>query len=130
MNAREDSEAGFTLVETLIALIVMIVVTTILYRGFSGGLRAASTAEGTEAALLVGQSRLAALGVETPLAAGEQEGSEGGIQWHVAVRRYRTSDNETAGPKAFWVTVTVTWREKRGGRRSLHLTTLKLERIQ
>ena len=130
MSARGDNEAGFTLVETLIALIVMIVVTTALYRGFSGGLRAASTAEGTEAALLVGQSRLAALGVETPLAAGEQEGSEGGIQWHVAVRRYRTSDNETAGPKAFWATVTVTWREKRGGRRSLHLTTLKLERIQ
>jgi general secretion pathway protein I len=126
----ERGEEGFTLIETLVALIIMIGVATMLYRGFSGGLRAAATADEAESALLVAQSRLAALGVETPLAAGEQEGQEDGVAWRVSVEPYPGSDEAVAGPKAFWATVTVAWREKRGARRSLQLTTLKLGNAQ
>jgi general secretion pathway protein I len=117
-------EAGFTLIEMLVALMVMIAAATMLYRGFSEGLRAAAAADGAEAALLVAQSRLAALGIETPLAVGEQAGRDGAVDWHIAVRPYRSGD-ATAAPQAFWATATVSWREKRGGTRSLHLTTLK-----
>jgi general secretion pathway protein I len=123
-RSRSGGEAGFTLMEMLVALLVMIAAATMLYRGFSGGLRAAATADGAEAALLVAQSRLAAQGIETPLAAGEQEGRDGAVDWYITVRPYGSA-NATAAPQAFWVTATVAWREKRGGRRSLHLTTLK-----
>jgi general secretion pathway protein I len=108
-------------------------VAVMLYRGFSGGLRAANTADSAEAALLVAQSRLAALGIETPLTAGEQEGREGGVLWRMAVRPYAAADegaSAATGPRAFWATVTVVWRERRGARRSLQLTTLKLGRAE
>jgi general secretion pathway protein I len=128
MGARTGGgDAGFTLIEMLVALMVMIAAATMLYRGFSGGLRAAATADGAEAALLVAQSRLAAAGVETPLAAGEQAGRDGAVDWHIAVRPYPSGD-ATAAPQAFWITATVAWREKRDGGRSLHLTTLKRAR--
>jgi general secretion pathway protein I len=128
---RTRGEEGFTLIETLVALIIMIGVATMLYRGFSGGLRAANTADEAEAALLVAQSRLAALGIEAPIATGEQEGRDGSVSWRVAVRPYAAAPDEAAaGPKAFWATVTVAWQEKRGARRSLRLTTLKLGRVE
>jgi general secretion pathway protein I len=128
---RARGEDGFTLIETLVALVIMIGVATLLYRGFSGALTASSAAEGAEAALLVAQSRLAALGIETPLAPGVAEGREGEASWRIAVRPYAAAaegDGLTAGPKAFWATVTVVWRERFGGRHSLQLTTVKLER--
>jgi general secretion pathway protein I len=129
MRLREED--GFTLIETLIALVIMIAVATMLYRGFSGGLRAANTADSAEEALLVAQSRLAGLGIETPLGAGEQQGQDGDVLWRIAMRPHAAATDEAAtGPKAFWATVTVTWREKLGARRSLALTTLKLEQAQ
>ncbi len=127
-------EAGFTLIETLVALIILIAMTTFLYRGFSGGLYAADAAEGAEAALLVAQARLAALGVEAPLAAGEQEGAEGNVLGRTAIRPYVMPGRERTvrqQPQAFWATVTVSWRQRRGGpRRSLQLTTVKLGKAE
>src|SRR5262249_49091430 len=111
----------------------------LLYRGFAGSLSAADSAAGAEAALLVAQSRLAALGIEAPLQAGEAEGNEGDMLWHVTVRPYAADSEDIApaaahlpaaasAPRAFWATVAVVWRERRGReRRSLQLTTLKLE---
>jgi prepilin-type N-terminal cleavage/methylation domain-containing protein len=129
-----ERDAGFTLIETLVALIIMITMATLLYRGFSGGLRAADAAEGAETALRVAQSRLAVLGTAVPLRTGEQEGSEEGVQWRTVLRPYGPAakeDGATQEPQAFWATVTVTWRGKRGsGRRNLQLTTIKLGQVE
>ena len=129
-----ERDAGFTLIETLVALIIMITMATLLYRSFSGGLRAADAAEGAEAALRVAQSRLTALGTAVPLRAGQQEGSEDGVLWRVVLRPYAPApreDRATQEPQAFWATVTVTWRGKRGARRrNLQLTTIKLGRTE
>jgi prepilin-type N-terminal cleavage/methylation domain-containing protein len=134
MNGEHGGEDGFTLIETLVALVIMIAMATLLYRGFSGGLGAADAAEGAEAALLVAQSRLAALGAETPLEAREREGADGGMLWRAVLRPYavaRREDAATRQPAAFWATVTVTWRDKRGSRRrDLQLTTIKLGRLE
>ena len=134
MDARAD--AGFTLIETLVALVVMIAAATMLYRGLSGGLRASNAADLADTALLVAQKRLTAAGIETPLQAGRQEGAEGGVVWQVDLRPYSAADAavepaRAARLQAFWATATVTWRDRRGGRpRSLQLTTLKLRRAQ
>ena|SRR5688572_22578504 len=134
MGAREDG--GFTLIETLVALMVMIVAATMLYRGLSGGLRASNAADGADVALLVAQQRLAAAGIETPLQAGRQEGAEGDVLWQVDLRPYVTADEigkgaQAARLQAFWATATVTWRDRRSVRRhSLQLTTLKLRRTE
>ena len=131
MDARAD--AGFTLIETLVALVIMIAAATMLYRGLSGGLRASNAADLADTALLVAQQRLAAAGIETPLQTGRQEGAEDGVFWQVDLRPYGATDEaaRAARLQAFWATATVTWRDRRGGRpRSLQLTTLKLRRAQ
>jgi prepilin-type N-terminal cleavage/methylation domain-containing protein len=131
MTPREDD--GFTLVETLVAFVIMAAVATMLYRGFSGGLRVSGVAEGAETALLVAKARLAALGVETSLQAGGQEGREGDVAWEIATRPYLAADgaDRAARQSAFWATVTVSWRDPRAARtRSLQLTTLKLGRAE
>jgi general secretion pathway protein I len=129
MGPREDD--GFTLIETLVALVIMIAAATMLYRGLSGGLRASNAADGADAALLVARQRLAAAGIETPLQAGRREGAEGDVLWQVDLRPYSAEGTGSAAPgarlQAYWATATVTWRDRRGARpRSLQLTTLKL----
>lgn len=123
--------SGFTLVEALVALFVIMAMTVILYRGLSSGMRLADRAEGTEAALLVAKARLAALGIETPLTAGEAEGSEGGIAWRSSVRPYEESAPPGATLSAWWVSVTVSWQQRAGAEpQTLRLTTLKLAPAQ
>lgn len=134
MSLREDG--GFTLVETLVALVIMIAAATMLYRGLSSGLRVSDAADGADAALLIAQQRLAAAGIETPLRAGRQEGAEGNVLWQVKLRPYIAAEEtgeaaQAARLQAFWVTATVTWRDRRAARpRSLQLTTLKLRRAE
>jgi general secretion pathway protein I len=131
MRWREDE--GFTLIETLVALVIMIAAATMLYRGLSGGLRASNAADRADTALLIAQQRLAAAGIETPLQAGRQEGVDGDVLWQVDLRPYGAADeaDRAARLRAYWATATVTWRDRRGARpRSLQLTTLKLRRAE
>jgi general secretion pathway protein I len=134
MPWREDS--GFTLIETLVALMIMIAAATMLYRGLSGGLRASKSADTADAALLIARQHLAVAGIEGPLLAGRQEGIDGDVSWQLDLQPYGAADRQAqrgqAAPfQAFWVTATVTWRDRRGARpRSLRLTTLKLGRAE
>jgi general secretion pathway protein I len=126
-------ERGFTLIETLVALTIMIAVAVMLYRGLSSALGVSGAVERAEAALLVAKARLAAVGIETPLQPGAQEGRDGDVSWRLSVRPYLIADEGSRGPRApaYWATITVSWRDGRASRpRSLQLTTLKLGRPQ
>lgn len=83
---RRRGEAGFTLVEALVALIIMTAMATVLYRGISSGLRVSAAADDSQAALLLAQERLAAAGIETPLQPGRLEGLEGEMAWQLVLR--------------------------------------------
>lgn len=130
----QTDERGFTLTETLVALFIMIAASTLLYRGFAGGLAATGKADGQQIALAVAKSRLAALGAEIPLAAGRYEGADGGVSWALDVTPYvggvggsdRDSEGQSQRLQAFWAKATVGWRDRGGRAHSLHLTTLKL----
>jgi general secretion pathway protein I len=117
-------EDGFTLMETLVALFIMISAATLLYRGFAAGMAAAGAADAQQAALTVAKSRLASAGPEIPLEPGHYEGVEDGAAWAMDVRLYAGQEGK---PQAYWVTVTVNWQDRSArAPRSLHLTTLKL----
>jgi general secretion pathway protein I len=124
-------ERGFTLIEALVALMIMIAMVTMFYGSLSSALKISDHTGRTEVALRVAQSRLAASGIETPLRAGVEEGRDGDIGWRVDVRPYSAAggDAQSIGLAAFYVSVTVSWRDRRGGKpRSLTLSTVKLER--
>jgi prepilin-type N-terminal cleavage/methylation domain-containing protein len=126
-------DSGFTLVETVIGLVIFAAALLVTYKSFSAGWRGYRLAEAEAAAVSFAQSRLAAAGVESPLAEGQrQHQTEEGLTWMIDVRRYGPSDEEKpqtaqAALDGFWVTVEVDWREGPFQTpRKVSLTTLKL----
>ena len=122
--------SGFTLIETLVALVIFVAGYLIVHRSVSLGWRGAQIAWAESAALRLARSRLAAAGVEARLKEGEQSGeTDDGFGWTLGTEPYRRPGGDGAEEKiaGYWVTVTVRWD---GGvlrpARSLRLKTLKL----
>lgn len=129
---RRRGEAGFTLVEVLVALAIATLLAAALYRGLGVGWRALRIADREAAAVDVARARLAGIGVETPLAEGQRAGvAAGGIQWSETISPHGVDEDDFApregGPQLFRVTVEVRWSDGSGrAERHLSLVTLKL----
>lgn len=127
---------GFTLLEVLVAVAILAVALGVLLQTFSTGLRSVASAERRTIATLLAESKLAAIGIETPLEAGETSGEfERGYRWLATVRPYlepgrANGDAAERGaarvPEAFEVVVTVTWSRGLRGQGSVSLATLRL----
>lgn len=106
---------GFTLLELLVALMILAVLGGALVQSFSLGLRGARAVERHQIALALAQSYLDRLGRDLPLEEGELSGSlEGGFEWRASVLPYPVSAK--AGPNrqqvdAYAVEVAVHWDE-------------------
>ncbi len=127
---RASGSSGFTLIETLVALVVFVAGYLLVHHSVSVGWRGAQIAWAESAALRLAHSRLAAAGVEARLAEGELTGeTDDGFRWTLRTERYRPPGSDRAAERiaGYWITVTVRWD---GGvlrpARSLQLTTLKL----
>lgn len=80
---------GFSLLEVLVAFVILALVLGVIMQIFSGGLRNASLASEYQQAVLLGQSKMAAVGIELPLRDGELSGDfEGGYRWQASIRPY------------------------------------------
>lgn len=131
MSTRVPRDQGFTLIETLVALLVFTACYILVQQSISGSWRLVRAAQSEEAALAVAQRQLAISGIETPLEEGAATGtSDDGYAWTVEVRRY-LPPGDTAGPTTapligYWVDVTVRWKESAlRPERTLSLTTLR-----
>ena len=105
-------EAGLTLLEVLVALLITGLAMGALFQGTLGGLRAAETAGRTEEALSRARSRLAVIGHGAPLAAEDRQGDDGGgYRWRVRVSPASTgrADPGSLVPTLYGVQVTVSW---------------------
>ncbi len=123
-----DRARGFTLIEVLVAFVILAVALGVLLQVFSTGLRNARVAEAYTTATLYAESMLAAVGIEEPLAAGETAGEfDDRFRWRLDVQPYQApdSDDETAAWRAFQVVVTVSWGDE-DDPRDVTLTTLRL----
>lgn len=131
MARRED---GFTLIETLVAIVVLSLALVALFEGLALGWRGTRAAQMEMAALQLAKSRLVAAGVETPLRDGHWSGTTSdGLTWAVTAARYSLSGQNvnSSVPPAYRVTVEVAWRAGQWGRsRTLQLSTLKLGALQ
>ncbi len=88
---------GFSLLEVLVAFVILGLVLGTLMEIFSGGLRNVSRAGEFQRAVLLGQSKLASVGIEMPLKEGESSGEfDANYRWQVSIRPYMDSQMEAA----------------------------------
>lgn len=127
---------GFTLIEVVVAFLLLSIVMATGFELFTTGMRRASDLEERAAALAVAQSRLASAGVETTLKEGSASGQtdDGRYQWTTTIAK---SDEGKADPNQpiqtayglFRIDVKVTWRGSDQRDHSLELATLQLGSI-
>jgi general secretion pathway protein I len=128
--------AGFSLLEVLVAFVILALVGTVLFRLFGASLNNASVGDEYSRAALHAESRLAAAGAEGLLREGSDQGAseDGRYTWSTKVEPYNppgmTADQERMAqmlPVRLWrLTVTVTWPTDVGGQRALALSTVRM----
>jgi general secretion pathway protein I len=127
---------GFSLLEVLVAFVILALVATALFRLFSGALVNASAADDYTHAVLVAESVLAEAAAAKPLVETTNTGSadEGRIAWTTNVTQYTppgvSADAQRAADamptRLYRVTAEVTFAAPSGGTRSFALATTRI----
>jgi general secretion pathway protein I len=133
---RAARAAGFSLLEVLVAFVILALVGTALFGLFGGALRNASSAEDWSRAMLVAQSHLVEAANTQPLREASVSGTDadGRIAWQTTVAPYVTPDpnpelerlSETMATRLYRVSIDVRFPGDNGRERSLSLSTVKL----
>ena len=128
MRAKRSTADGFTLVEVLVALLVVMAVIVPLFAIFRSGLQTAGSAEAATRAALWAESLIDGIGRGEKLEDGELSGKTAdGYRWHAAVRRYAADGTNPSRVAAhpYEIALVVSWREF-GRERAIGLSTLRL----
>jgi general secretion pathway protein I len=129
MRRRISRTQGFTLLEVLVAFTILALVMGAVLQIFSGGLRTAEIARNHAVGALLAESKLAAIGIEEPLVAGERTGTfDNGFRWRYSIDPYQEQDGaqeEQEELMPYRLIVTVDWGSPGSGG-SVTLTTLRL----
>lgn len=122
------ASAGFSLIEVLVAFVILALTLSVIMRIFSGGLRNVVLAEDYSRAALLAESRLAELSVQ-PLE-GEAGGEfDGKYRWRSMVRPWADDvgvPSVELPVRLMEIEVKVAWGEESGGLREIGLRTLQL----
>lgn len=120
---------GFSLLETLVALCILSAAMGAILSVFSTALTAAAEADAITRAVRAGESLLARVGADIPLAEGASAGTlDDALAWRMTVTAYRPDAELAAWQmplRAYWVELDVEWGEA-DQPRSVHLSTLRL----
>jgi prepilin-type N-terminal cleavage/methylation domain-containing protein len=134
-SSQRSSQAGFTLIETIVALMLFAGVFILFYQGLSDGWRGIRRADLDAAAIALATAQLASAGVEQPLADGARStGRQGVFGWEITIEKYTEPGDDRItdagkGLAAYWVAVDITWPAGPLQKpRTLRLKTLKLGR--
>ena len=127
MRARKNR--GMTLIEVLVAFVILSLAMGVIMQIFFGGMRNARLADGYSRAVFLAQSKLAAVGVEQPLMAGDANGQLGAdMRWRITVNPYDdggAADRLLMAQRLFQVEVVVSWSDE-GRQRQIALNSLRL----
>jgi general secretion pathway protein I len=135
---RNRKDAGFSLIEILVAFSILAISLGVLLHIFSGGLRTAIVSEEYQQALAIAQAQLARAGTDIPLAQGSLSGVEQEkFAWSMQVTLFElpqvksTLDTNQlpATMQAFKVKVIVEWEEGQDNR-SVVLNSVHLAKVQ
>ncbi|CAA9892169.1 General secretion pathway protein I [Candidatus Methylobacter favarea] len=124
---KKNKQAGFSLLELLIAFSILAVSLSILLKIFSTGANTAVLAEEYTAAVQIAESLMAKTGVETDLKPEESSGVENEkYHWRVSVAPFNLTmenlDIQSIPAALFKIKVTIAWDNDR----QMELTTLKV----
>ena len=131
---RRASQTGFTLLEVVVAFVLLAVILVTVFQIFSSGLARATDLDERARALLLAQSRIATVGVEQKIEGPSQTSGESDdrkYRWTLVVEPYE----EAAEPgqpqpmsslQLYRVQSTVAWDGSDGRARDLRLATLTL----
>ncbi|NPU14542.1 type II secretion system protein [Bradyrhizobium sp. 83002] len=127
MKHADGGDAGFTLVEVLVALAMLSVGLALVMSLFSTGLSRTGMAERVAGAVALAQSLMAQVGNSIPLRTETRDGAEAnGYRWRLAMQPYRPVQGGDARPvELYQVSVEIGWQEGQDPR-SYALSTLRL----
>jgi prepilin-type N-terminal cleavage/methylation domain-containing protein len=140
MTRRDD---GFSLLETLLALVVLAAALVSLHQGLASGWKGQGQSRAQLRAVEHGRAQMARVGADVPLQVGVSSGrSADGFAWRTSISDSgfdAASDTSTgtgtapAGrlrPTGYWITTTVSWRQGMGlsAPRTLTLRTFRISR--
>ena len=129
-SEHRPDQAGFSLIEILVAFAILSLSLGVILRIFAGGGHIAATADEYSRAILTAESLMASLGVEKPLQPGQSGGEiSGGYRWTVDVIPYPFDQSLLGGQKIgfnpYWVDLTVEWGDENDPR-AFNLKTLRM----
>ena len=129
-------QAGFSLLEVLVAFVILALVGTTLFRLFGASLNNAGAADEYSRAAIYAESRLALATADHPLRQTADQGTseDGRYAWVATVEPYvapgATSDQTRLAqllPMTLWrVSITVSWPGAGGNQRSISLSTVRM----
>lgn len=124
---RAKSEAGFTLVEVIVALAMLSIGLTLVFGLISSGLGRTASAERMAEAGSLAQSLLAEVGTKLAIRPEERDGLyPNGYRWHVKMLPYGDgTERDEASVGLYTISTEVEWGEGTE-KRSYALTTLRL----
>ena len=120
---------GITLIEVMVAFVILALSVTVLLRIFSSGLSNTLLSQQYVDAVTLAESQLAQVDTLDELVPTVYSGSLDRFVWHTSIRPYQPwmeSVDEVTQLSAFIVDVEVSWRE-RGKQRQVHLSSIKLQ---
>lgn len=130
------AQHGFSVLEVLVAFIIVALVVTALFQLFGGALRNASGAGDWTRALLVAQSRLELAASAQPLREASDAGTEpdGRIAWRALVTPYVPPDanpdleraSESMTTRLYRISVDATFSGDDGKPRTVSLSTIRI----
>lgn len=132
MTSKRQLQAGFSLLEILIAFSILALSLGILLNIFSGGLRRTIVSEEYQQAVIIAQAKMAAAGVELPLDEGQKQGQVlEKYNWSLIMQPLNTDDvaaaSEAMGVQVYEVISRVQWMTGDNDR-LVELITLKLSK--
>lgn len=103
-------DAGFTLMETLTAMMILAISLVTIFQLFSGGLNSARRAEDYSRAVLYAREKMDELLLRDALFDADLEGDlEDGYRWYARIRSLSAEEARPNPPDLFHLAVAVTW---------------------